>query len=288
MSASNSKPKGAARAYRDYVLLAPPADSTEWKHNLMKFVAPGQSKLVDPRAFLQPLSLSRKDERALTAQEVAAVAAAEAKPEDSLTAPDDPAAAAASAATTDKPKKGWGQNRKTKQVYQNAASAVARRIQAEERHPWLLEDASPGPSKGHQRWTGKVEGTTGDMGGLDDGASGGTSKSKGNSYVLFLLNTDATSATMQVMPARRTYRFTPRPLMRTIETDDSADPVSFRSIHYYQPLFLSYSYRLPSMPKPKLKTVGRTAERRWRKRPLSKPCKMSKAPSSSRTAPASS
>lgn len=231
MPSSSSKDP---RNYRDFVLYAPSNATQDWRHHLLKFAPLHKNVSVDIGKFQGPVMLNRRDERALrdegqakqeddaseTADAAALTTAAQGKHagrDESLVAPgpgtsrnaDGTGGPAVAAIRKRRPFE-----KKTSRVFQTDASLASRKLARQEQYPWLLEDAS-----GKERWVGRMTGSSAGLGGINDGATGGTSATKAGSHVLFRVRD--TEAGMDVLPIDRSYRFAPKQSSRNADADEA-------------------------------------------------------------------
>lgn len=248
-----------SRSYTDFVLYSPNPSTREWRHNLLKLVPASKRDTVDLRSFKKPVKLNRRDERSLRAEN---------EPKGDET--DDPNAAANGGKQEDPNKAGrdesliapgasrrWGaqhqpqnqpqngQNggggapvpmprkskpfeKRTSRVFQTEASVASRKLAKQEQCPWLLEDAS-----GSERWIGHLTGGAAGLGGIQDGATGGTSATKAGSQMLFVIDEDQNGG-MRVLGADRTYRFAPKQTSRNVNSDEAELEVNKPSFFVHQ------------------------------------------------------
>lgn len=181
-----------------------------------------KNEKVDISTFQRPVKLNRRDERALREEgqeqrDPATPTEAQVKNPDrdeSLVAPgpsgsrNGPSLAAAAA------RKRKPFEKKTSRVFQTEASLASRKLARQEQYPWLLEDAL-----GKQRWVGRMVGGSAGLGGINDGATGGTSATKAGAQVIFRVKQSNNG--MEVLPADRTYRFTPKLTSRNADADEA-------------------------------------------------------------------
>lgn len=211
--------KDETRSFRDFVLYAPAEGTKDWRHHLLKLVPASRSDQVDLRQFEQPVKLNRRDERyirslgqdAETNEEEDQRTASNPDRDESLIAPGASRTGNSESAAA-KRRKPF--EKKTTRVFQTDASMASRKLAREEQFPWLLEDATA-----KQRWVGHLAGGSSGLGGVHDGATGGTSATKAGAHVLFVV--DEGQKGMHVLPADRTYRFHPKHTSRNVDADEA-------------------------------------------------------------------
>ena len=138
--------------------------------------------------------------------------------DESLVAPGPAGAAAAAGGSAPKaiarPKRGFGAPKKTRRVFMTDESQARRRVQFEEKHPWVLETTDDKKPPEATRWIGK----------MDAGASAQANGGEGSSYALFVLDTQAGSeAAFKVVPANRWYKFTSRPKYHVMTMEEAEE-----------------------------------------------------------------
>jgi transcription initiation factor TFIIF subunit alpha len=164
---------------------------------------------LNPRDWVQPLRLNRRDDAALRKEE--ALAAGVELVEDPKWIPpvmeeqDKTKVAPGSVAKLDGMRKPF--QKKTQRIFQTDESAASLQLSREERRPYLLEDShEPATSKDRQRWIGRFEG----------GQTGSAITNTTSRYVLFLLTEDPSGGNgkMQVVSVDRSYKFTQKRLSK--------------------------------------------------------------------------